>query len=198
MRIFSLCTGLLFCCGGLQAQSSTAPATAADATATTRPCSANPVLTAAEKKKESPQPKHPPLPEPAPACIEVKGGGLEIQEFLQNTAREQEWRIGENHLSEDTWSYFRYLDRDELEKYTNTKVLIEPIRFFGGKAAVTLRTTEIAKGYVRVQIIVHFQGDGKSTDKALAQPVSVWTLKSRGVMEQELLTALQTRYKPLA
>ena len=123
---------------------------------------------------------------------------MEIQEFLQNMVREQAWRIGENRVSDDTWSFVRNLDRDELEKYTNTKVLIEPIRFFGGKAAVTLRTAEIAKGYVRVQIIVHFQGDGKSTDKVLGQPVSVWTLKSRGVLEQELLTALQTRYKPLA
>jgi len=120
-----------------------------------------------------------------------------MQEFLQNTAREQAWRIGENRLSDDTWSYVRYLDPGELEKYADTKVLIEPIQFTGGKAAVTLRTTELGEGYVRVQIMVQFQGEGKTSDKVLGQPGSVWTLNSKGVLEQEIVTALQTRYKPL-
>ena len=122
---------------------------------------------------------------------------MEIQEFLQNTAREQGWRIGENRASDDTWFFVRYLDPDELEKYADTKVLIEPIQFTSGKAAVTLRTTEIDEGFVRVQIIVQLQGEGKSSDKVLGQPGSVWTLNSKGVLEQELVTALQTRYKPL-
>jgi len=122
---------------------------------------------------------------------------MEIQEFLQNTAREQAWRIGENRVSDDTWSFARYLDRDEVEKYADTKVLIEPIQFTSGKAAVTLRTTEIGEGYVRVQIMVHLQGEGKTADKFLGQPESVWSLNSKGVLEQELVTALQARYKPL-
>ena len=49
-------------------------------------------------------------PEPAPTCIEVKGEGIEIQELLQKKAREQAWRIGENQVSDDTWSYVRYLN----------------------------------------------------------------------------------------
>jgi hypothetical protein len=127
----------------------------------------------------------------------VKGEGIEIQELLQKKAREQAWRIGENQVSDDTWSYVRYLDPDQLEKYADTKVLIEPIQFTSGKAAVTVRTAEIGEGYVRVQIIVHLQGEGRSTDKVLGQPRSVWTLNSKGVLEQELVTALQTRHKPL-
>jgi len=197
VRISLLFTALLFCCSALQTQAQTAPATSAGATIATRPCSANPVLTPGGKEKGSRKPRHPLPAEPVPACIEVKGEGIEIQEFLQNTAREQGWRIGENHASDDTWFFVRYLDRDELEKCADTKVLIEPIRFTSGKAAVTLRTTEIDEGYVRVQIIVQLQGDGKSSDKVLGQPGSVWTLNSKGVLEQELVAALQTRYKPL-
>ena len=102
------------------------PATPIGATTATRPCGANHILTSAEKKKESHKPKHPLPPEPAPVCVEVKGEGIEIQEFLQKTAREQAWRIGENRLSENTRSYVRYLDPGELEKYADTKVLIEP------------------------------------------------------------------------
>jgi hypothetical protein len=197
VQIYLLFTALFFCGAALQPQAQNSPATPIGATTATRPCSANPILTSAEKKKESHKPKNPLPPEPAPVCVEVKGEGIEIQEFLQKTAREQAWRIGENRLSDDTWSYVRYLDPGELEKYADTKVLIEPIQFTGGKAAVTLRTTDIGEGYVRVHIMAQLQGEGKTSDKVLGQPGSTWTLNSKGVLEQELVTALQTRYKPL-
>lgn len=197
MRISLLFTALLFCCGTLQAQAQTAPASPAGATTATRPCSANPVLTPGGKERGSQKAKHPLPAEPAPACIEVKGEGIEIQEFLQSTAREQGWRIGENRVSDDTWFFVRYLDPDELEKYADTKVLIEPIQFTSGKAAVTLRTTDIGEGYMRVQIMVQVQGEGMTVDKVLGQPGSVWRLKSKGVLEQELVTALRQGYKPL-
>ena len=166
--------------------------------AATRNCSANPVLAlSAGKKKSSRKPKNSPAPELTPACIEVRGQAIEVQEFLQNTAREQSWRIGENRASDDTWSYVRYLDADELEKFADTKVLIEPVSFSNGKAAVVVRTTDLSGGYVRVQITAHFQGEGRSTDKVSAQPGNVWPLNSKGVLEQDSLKALQSGYKPL-
>lgn len=163
----------------------------------TRSCSANPVLAYVPSKKNAKKLKHPPPPEPAPTCVEVKGDPLGIQEFLQNTAREQSWKIGENQASEDMWSFVRYFNPDELGTYADTKVTIEPVKFTGGKAATTVRTTDIGGEFVRVQITVHIQGDGKSTDPSWKQPTSVWPLASKGVFEQELVTALQTRYKPL-
>jgi hypothetical protein len=45
-----------------------------------------------------------------------------VQEFLQSVVREFQWRVGENHASEDTWSF------------------VEPVEFTGGKVAVLLRT----------------------------------------------------------
>jgi hypothetical protein len=197
VRVHLLFTGLFFCSATLAAQQQTAPATPISVTVASRPCSANPVLATGEKKKGSHNPKHPLPAQPAPTCIEMKGEGLEIQEFLQDTAREQAWRIGENRVSDDTWSCVRYFGPDELEKYADTKVLLEPVQFTGGKAAVTLRTTDIGEGYARVQIMVQLQGEGKTADKVLGQPGSLWTLNSKGVLEQELVTALQTRYKPL-
>jgi len=166
-------------------------------TAATRACSANPVLAYKPSKKNAKKLKHPPAPEPAPTCIEVKGDALGIQEFLQNVAREESWRIGENHASEDLWSFVRYFNADELEAYADTKVAIEPVNFTSGKAAATVRTTDIGSGYVRVQISAHFQGEGKSTDPSLKQPITVWPLSSKGVFEQQFVTVLQTRYKPL-
>ncbi len=176
----------------------TTPSPAAGAppnTANTRACTANPVLAPSGKSKSSKKSKHPLPPEPPPTCLEVKGEPIEIQEFLQSVVRELQWRTGENHASEDTWTFVRYLNDEELAKYGDTKVLIEPVEFTSGKAAVTVRTTELADGYSRVQITAHFQGEGKSTDKILAQPGNSWPLRSRGVLEQELNEALQTRFK---
>lgn len=135
--------------------------------------------------------------EPAPTCTELKGQAIEVQEFLQNTAREQAWHIGENRASEDTWSYVRYLSPEELDKFTDTKVLIESVNFSSGKAAVTVRTTDLTDGYVRVQISAHFQGEGQSNDKISPQPATIWPLTSKGVLEQDLVSALQSAYKPL-
>jgi hypothetical protein len=157
-----------------------------------RACSANPILE--NKGKKAHKTKHPLAPEPAPACLEVKGEGIEIQEFLQSMTREQQWRVGENHASEDTWSFVRYLGEEDLEKYADTKVLTEPVNFSGGKVAILVRTSDIGDGYVRVQVSTRFQGEGKTSDKVLGQPGTVWPLNSKGVLEQEILGALQTRF----
>jgi hypothetical protein len=188
---------LFFACGA-RAQSP-APQTApvAPTTSSCRPCSANPVLAPGLKSKSAKKLKHPLPPEPPPACVEIKGAAIEVQEFLQSVAREKQWRIGEGRASEDTWSFVRYFSPDELEKYADTKVLIEPVEFFGGKAALTVRTTELDDGFARVQISAHFQGEGKSTDKVSAQPGNLWPLNSRGVLEQELIGYLSTRYRHL-
>ena len=162
-----------------------------------RSCSANPVLTYVPSKKTAKKLKNPPPPEPVPTCIEIKGEPLGIQEFLQDMAREQSWRIGENHTAEDLWSFVRYFNPDELEIYADTKVTTEPVKFTVGKAATVIRTSDIGGEFVRVQISVHIQGEGKSADTTLKQPATVWPLNSKGVFEQQLVSALQTRYKPL-
>jgi len=162
-----------------------------------RACSANPVLTSTAKKKNARKVRNPPAPEPPPTCLEIKGQAIEVQEFLQNRAREAGWRIGENRASEDSWSYVRYLDSEELSRFADTKVLIEPVDFTNGKAAVVVRTIELPDGYVRVQISTRFEGEGRSTDKYSAQPGNIWPLTSKGVLEQELIKALQSGYKPM-
>ena len=196
-RLHLVAVGTVLLGAALAAQTSPTVNTTVATSGPTRPCSANPVLSPGTTKKGAHKPKHPLPTEPPPACIEVRGEGIEVQEFLQTTAREETWRLTESHVSEDTWTYVRNFDPDELEKYADTTVSLEPVKFTAGKAAVTVRTTEIGDGYSRVQISAHFQGEGKSADKVMGQPSSVWPLKSKSVLEQELLTALQTRYKPV-
>jgi hypothetical protein len=55
-----------------------------------------------------------------------------VLEFLQSTVREFQRMVGESRASEDTWSFMRYLNDEDLEKYAETKVLREPVEFTGG------------------------------------------------------------------
>src|ERR1700687_4677416 len=91
-----------------------AGAAGSDAQNATRACLANPVLEPTAKKKAARKPKHPPVPDAAPAWIQGKGEPIEVQDFLQAFARDQQWRSGEHHASEDTWSFVRYLNVEEL------------------------------------------------------------------------------------
>ncbi len=181
--------------GGAEIAAGRPPSQGTSLSASTRACSANPVLAPGSRKKEPHKSKHPLPAEPLPACIEVRGEALEIQESLQSAVRENQWRVHENRATEDTWTFVRYINVEELEKYADTKVLLEPVEFEDGKAAVMVRTVDIGGGFVRVQISAQFQGEGKSADAAVKQPGNVWPLTSKGVLEQELLSALQTRYK---
>jgi hypothetical protein len=174
------------------------PTQGAAPSANSRACTLNPVLESNSKSKPQKKSKHPLAPEPLPACLELKGESIEVQEFLQSVVREFQWRVGESHASEDTWSFVRYLNEDDLGKYADTKVLLEPVEFTGGKVAVLIRTQEVADGFVRVQVSAHFQGNGKPTDKFSGQPATLWPLNSKGILEQELIGALQTHFKHAA
>jgi hypothetical protein len=77
--------------------------------------------------------KHLVAPETLPVCLELKGEPIEVQEFLQSVVREFQRRVGESHASEDAWSFIRYLNDEDLKKYAETKVLLEPVEFTGGK-----------------------------------------------------------------
>jgi hypothetical protein len=155
------------------------------------------VLSTVGAKKSSSDRKHSSPSESAPACLEIKGQAIEVQEFLQNTSRRQIWCMSDNHASEDTWSCVRYFDAEQFARFADTKVLVEQVTFTDGKAAIMVRTVDLGDGFVRVQASAQFQGQGQSTDKATPQPASVWPLRSKGVLEQELLQALESGYKPL-
>jgi hypothetical protein len=165
------------------------------ASAPGRTCTENSVPSSLGTKKNAPRSKHPLPSEPLPACIEMKGEALEIQESLQAAVRDLKWRVFENHASEDSWTFVRSLNVEELERYADTKVLLEPLEFEYGKAALLVRTTDLGQGFVRVQISAQIQGEGKSSDAVVRQPVSSWPLRSKGTLEQELIALLQNRYR---
>jgi hypothetical protein len=190
---FCLAAGFLLVAG--QRTAAQEPSAAAAPAAASRACTSNPMLAPGGKHKHASKTKHPLPPEPLPACLEVKGEALEVQETLQAIARDLQWRIHDNHATDDTWTFVRYLSPEELEKYAETKVLIEPVVFEHGKAAVVVRTVDLGAGYVRVQISAHFEGEGKSTDATIKQPATSWPLNSKGGLEKDMIQALQARYQ---
>jgi hypothetical protein len=66
------------------------------------------------------------------------------------------------------------------------------------KVAVLLRRQESNEGHLLVQISTHLQSNGRPTSFPASQPVTKWPLNSKGILEQELIDALQIRFKHAA
>ncbi len=99
-----------------------APAQSRVASGNPRACGES-FLEGNSKSKPQKKSKHLLATEPLPAWVELKGEPIEVQEFLQSVVREFQWRVGENHASEDTWSFVRYLNdwrglRPRAEQHT--------------------------------------------------------------------------------
>jgi hypothetical protein len=52
------------------------------------------------------------------ACIELAFSTLEIQEYLQSYARAQQWKISDDRVNEDSWTFSVELDKDTLLRDT--------------------------------------------------------------------------------
>jgi hypothetical protein len=81
------------------------PARSIVAAANSWACTANSVWESNSKSKPLKKSKHPVAPEPLPACLELESEPIEVQDFLQSVVLEFQWRVGENHASEDSWSF---------------------------------------------------------------------------------------------
>jgi len=129
------------------------------------------------------------------ACREVQGSPLEIQEFLEALARDQKWHLGQAQASEDGWSFVRYLEPEELARFAHTEILGGRITWTEGKAAVQVMTTDAGDGFTRVQISAKFLGQGNTRER-FARPTNMWPLASKGVLEGDMLAALEARLPP--
>jgi len=84
------------------------------------------ILSSGQLQIQASESKHPLATEPRPAWVELKGEPIEVQEFLQSVVREFQRRVGENHASEDTWPFVRYLN--DCEGYVRVQRLRETDR----------------------------------------------------------------------
>jgi hypothetical protein len=159
----------------------------------TRPCSSNPGLPPDSKAaKESPKNKSAGTPSTPPACLEVKGAPVELQEFLQAFIRDQKWRISQEQASVESLSFVRYLEPEELARFAHTEILGGRIAWTEGKVGVQMTIAEAADGFTRIQVAAKFQGKG-SSNQHLARPTNLWPLASRGTLEGSMIAALESR-----
>jgi hypothetical protein len=161
----------------------------------TRPCSSSSSLPPDSKgAKESSKTKFAGTPVPPPACLEVKGNPIEVQEFLQALIRDQKWRIGQEQTSANSWSFVRNLEPEELVRFAHTEILGGSIVWTEGKAAVQVATAGATDGFTRVQIAAKVLGKG-NTKERFARPTDFWPLVSKGTLESGMIAALEDHFK---
>ena len=115
---------------------------------------------------------------------------------LQTYVRDLNWKIVDEHIAEDSWTFLRNLERYELLSYTKSDADTVRVTWTSGKAFVQARTAQLQDGFTRVQISARFQGYGQSSDRFVPAKES-WHLDSNGTLESQLLFALQTHVKSL-
>ena len=130
----------------------------------------------------------------AAACIELAFSPLEIQEYLQSYVRSQQWKFGEEHLTEDSWSFSRELSKDELLGFTNKNGNFARVNWSGGAAIVHISTVQVAEGFARTVIRAGLRGYGQNADQ-FAQPREYWELESNNNLEASIRSALEAHFK---
>lgn len=130
------------------------------------------------------------------ACLEAKGAPLDIQEFFQSHVRAQGWRFGEEKIVADGWIFTRYLDKDELLQFAKEGRFAGHVNWTEGKALVLVTTRELDDGFTRAEITARLQGFGQNVDR-FAPPKDTWDLDSSGLLEKNLIAALEAHFKSL-
>ena len=137
--------------------------------------------------KEEPQNK-------AGACIELAFPPLEIQEYLQAYTRSQKWKISQEHVTEDSWTIARELNKDELLGATKRNTSMARISWTGGVVLLRVVTVQLANGFARTVIRASFRGYGQNADQ-FALPREYWDLESNNNLETSITSALQAHFK---
>ena len=125
------------------------------------------------------------------ACLEVQTPAMDVQDFFQSFVREQTWRIGEENVAEEAWSFYRYMDKGELLRFSKEGPFAGRVNWTQGKALIQVRTRELEKGFTRVEVTARFRGYGQNVDR-FAPPKDSWLLESNGTLEKTLISALES------
>jgi hypothetical protein len=129
------------------------------------------------------------------ACIELAFSTLEIQEYLQSLARTQQWKISDDRVNEDSWTFSMELDKNELVRDTMDDSRNKRVEWTGGRVQVHVNTTQLPDGYTRTIIRANFRGYGRSADQFAVQK-EYWQLDSSNNFESSIVSALRSHFSP--
>lgn len=161
-----------------------------------RPCPAPPADSKSARKEKTKRKAPVESDEGPSACLEAKASTLEIQEFFQSFGREQKWSIGKERVSEDSWTFSRSLDKDELVRFVEVGPFAGRVKWTEGKAFVKVNTSDAKDGYTRVLITARFEGYGENSDR-FAPPQDTWNLVSNSTLEKNMISALETHFQSM-
>ena len=128
------------------------------------------------------------------SCVEVRATPTEVRDFLRSHARELRWKIGPETISANTWTFTRYLEKEELAQTARTDAFRGRVTWTEGKAFVEVKTSDAPDGFSRVEVSARFQGHGQSSER-FARPTDLWPLPSRGTLESGMIAALEDHFK---
>ena len=127
------------------------------------------------------------------ACIELAFSALETQEYLQSYARTQQWKISEERITEDTWTFSMEIDKDQLLRDTTEDSKNKKVEWTGGSVRVYVDTTQLSDGYARTIVRASFRGYGRSADQ-FAMQKEYWELDSNNNFENSIVSALRSHF----
>jgi len=136
------------------------------------------------KKKEMP---------PSGACTELNYTALEIQEYLQSHARDQQWIITGDQLTEDSWTFTLELSKEELVRDTTEDSRGSLVDWAAGTVRVHVNTSRLADGYTRTIVRASFRGYGRSKDQ-FAPHKEYWDLDSNNNFENAIVAAIKNHF----
>jgi hypothetical protein len=118
---------------------------------------------------------------------------LEIQEYLQSHARSQNWKIFEEHLAEDSWTFSLVLSKEELLASTRADSRPNRVEWRSGTALVQISSVQLADNFTRSVVHASFRGYGDNADQFAAQK-EYWELASSGSFEAAVASALKAHF----
>lgn len=127
------------------------------------------------------------------ACVELAFSTLQIQEYLQAYARAQQWKLGPDQISEDSWTFSLDLERDELLRETAEEARNKGVEWTGGTVRVHVNTAQLPDGYTRTTVRAIFRGYGRNLDQFAVQK-EYWELQSNNNLENSIVSALQNHF----
>jgi hypothetical protein len=129
----------------------------------------------------------------AGACVELAFSALEIQEYLQSHAREEQWKIAGDQITEDSWTFSLEMGKEDLLRDTTEDSKKKRVDWDAGTVRVHVNSVPLADGYTRTIVRASFRGYGRNEDQ-FAMKQEYWELESNNNFENSLVSALQTHF----
>jgi hypothetical protein len=158
-----------------------------------RPCADSWNDSGASSKKSRPKRSKKDVRPETGTCVELAFSALEIQEYLQSHAREEQWKMTGDQMTEDSWTFSRELGKEDLLRNITDDSKKKRVDWNAGTVRVHVNSVRLPDGYTRTIIRASFRGYGRGEDQ-FAVKQEYWELESNKNFENSMVSALLTHF----